>query len=354
MGRLIRQSIVILCVVAAATVGKTDGFAADKLIIVGWGGSYQEAQRKALFEPFQKESGIQVVEDTGPQIQRSKAEVESGRPSYDLTVTSQAFYMIGLDQNLWEPIDYKYFDPADLKALPEESRLKYGVGHIYYTEGMAFNTQAFPSGKPQPNSWADFWDVRKFPGKRALPMCDVASYPIPEAALLADGVLVDKLYPIDIPRVIKKVRELMPHVIWWKDIQQPGQLLASGEAVIAMAPNGRVQQLADKGAPVQVVWNQGRYTFDVWYVLRGAAHKDAAMRFIAFASRPDRQAEMAKLSGLAPTHPGAYKFLDAATARKLPTYPENFRQTFQKSEQWWKATRQQWIEACTAGVLTKP
>src|SRR5688572_27980425 len=65
----------------------------DKLVIVSWGGSYQEAQRKAFFEPFQTSSGIQVVEDTGPQIDRSRAEVQSGRPSYDLTVTNQPFYM---------------------------------------------------------------------------------------------------------------------------------------------------------------------------------------------------------------------------------------------------------------------
>lgn len=355
MRKAIRVAVVALLTVGGSGTwaGRAHGAAEEKLVIVSWGGSFQEAQRKAQFEPFHKATGIQIVEDTGPDIQRSKAEVESGRPSFDLTATNQVFYMIGVDNNLWEPIDYKYFDPADLKAVPQEARLKYGVGHIYYTETMAFNTKAFPPGKPQPNSWADFWDVKKFPGKRGLPMCDVATFPIPEAAMFADGVPRDKIYPIDVPRVLKKVRELAPHVVWYKDVNQPGQLLASGEMVMAMAPGGRVQQLVDKGAPLQVVWNEARYTFDVWYVLRGAAHKDAAMRFLAFVSRPDRQAEMAKVSGYAPVHPDAYRYIDPVTAKKLPTYPENFKQTFQKDELWWKNNRQQWIEACTSAVLSK-
>lgn len=354
--RLVIGAVSVLLVGAAAGLALGPASAqqaADpgRVVIVSWGGSYQEAQRKAFFEPFQKETGIQVVEGTGPQIERSRAEVQSGRPSYDLTATNQAFYQIGVEQNLWEPIDYEVFRPADLQALPEEVRLKFGVGHIYYTEGMAINTDAFPAGKPAPASWADFWDVQKFPGRRTLPQCDVATYPLPEAALLADGVPVDKLYPIDVPRAVKKLKEIAPHVLWWKDINQPGQLLATQEAIMGMAPGGRVQQLADKGAPVRVLWSEARYTFDVWYILRGSANKANAMKFVAYASRPEPQAEMARLAGYAPTNPRAFDLLDPATARKLPTYPENFRQTFKKDEQWWKANRQSWIEACTAGVL---
>ncbi len=353
-GFLGAAAVLVAVAAAGASLGSAGAEQAGgrgRVVIVSWGGSYQEAQRKAFFEPFEKETGIEVVEGTGPQIERSRAEVQSGRPSYDVAVTNQAFYQIGVEQNLWEPIDYSVFRQADLQALPEEVRLKYGVGHIYYTEGMALNTEAFPPGKPAPGSWADFWNVQKFPGKRALPQCDVATYPLPEAALLADGVPVEKLYPIDIPRAVRKLKEIAPHVIWWKDINQPGQLLASQEVIMAMAPGGRVQQLIDKGAPIRLVWNQARYTFDVWYVLRGSANRENAMRFIAFASRPEPQAEMARVAGYAPTNPKAFDLLDPAIAKKLPTYQENFRQTFKKDEGWWKANRQKWIEACTEGVL---
>lgn len=347
---LISAGVLAMLCPAGEAVGQD---ASKQLVIVSWGGSYQAAQRKAFFEPFEKETGIRIVEGTGPQLERSRAEVQSGRPSFDMTATNQAFYSIGVGQNLWEPIDYKYFRDEDLKALSEDVRLKFGVGSIYYAEGMAISTAAFPDGKKQPGSWVDFWDTQAFPGKRTLPYCDVATFPLPEAALLADGVAIENLYPIDIPRAVRKVRALADHVVWWKDVNQPGQYLASGEVVMALAPSGRIQQLIDKAAPIKIVWNQQRHTFDPWYVLRGASGKDNAMKFIAFASRPENQAEMARLSGNAPTNSKALDLLAPELARVMPTWPENFKKGFRKGEKWWVEHRAAWVEACTAGLLSK-
>jgi putative spermidine/putrescine transport system substrate-binding protein len=319
--------------------------------IVSWGGSYQDAQRKAYFEPFTKATGIRVIDGTGPQIERTRAEVMSRNPSFDLVVTNQAFNLIGIEQGLWLPIDYSKFDKADLDAIPAEYRQQYGTGSIVYSEGMALSTQAFPEGKPQPDSYADFWDVAKFPGKRALPWCEVATYPLPEAALLADGVPKDKLYPLDIERAARKLKQLSGNVVWWQDINQAGQLLTSGEAGMAMAPSGRVQVLINSGAPLKVIWNEARYTFDVWYVLKGAANAENAMKFIAFASKPEPQASMARLSGNAPVNPKAYELLDEATARRMPTHPDNFPKMIKKDEAWWKENRTKWVETCKAALL---
>src|SRR6478672_7599824 len=56
-----------------------------KLFYMGIGGATQEALRKAYFEPFQKETGIQLVEDTGLSAERVEAEVRSGHPTIDIT-----------------------------------------------------------------------------------------------------------------------------------------------------------------------------------------------------------------------------------------------------------------------------
>ena len=341
----------ILCLAMLAASRAEDAKpGSGTLAVVSWGGSYQEAQRKAYFQPFEKETGIRVVEGTGPQIEKTRAQVQSGHPEFDIASTNQAFNLIGIEQGLWLPIDYRYFAPADLQAMPEVMRQKYAVGTISYAEGLAISQAAFAAGGAQPNSWADAWDVKKFPGKRALPWCDIATYPLPEAALLADGVPAEKLYPLDIPRAIAKLKQLAPDVVWWHDINQAGQMLTSGEAVMSMAPSNRIQTLIDAGAPLKIVWNQNRYTFDVWYVLKGAPDADNAMRFIAFASRPESQARMAKLGGYGPTNPRALALIDDATARKLPTYADNFKLEFQKNEEWWKNNRQKWVEACTAAL----
>ena len=144
-----------------------------KIVYLGIGGATQDALRKALFEPFQKETGIQVVEDTGLGQERVEAEVKSGRPSIDFLTTSTNTYLTFLGKDLLASIDYKYYDPADIKSMPEATRLKFAVDSVFVGLVMAFSKQAFPDGKPQPQSWADFWDVKKFPGKRTLPYCDV-------------------------------------------------------------------------------------------------------------------------------------------------------------------------------------
>ena len=349
-------SVIVVLVLIATWYGEGPVVSAQqggRVVYVGIGGATQDALRKALFEPFQSQSGIQVVEDTGLTQERLQAEVQSGRPTIDFTTTASRVYATLLANNLLAPIDYKYYDPSDLKAMPESARQKYGVNSIFVGLTWAFSKAAFPDGKPQPQSWADFWDVKKFPGKRTLPYCDVieGGWPLPEAALLADGVPRDKLYPLDIPRAIKKLKELSPNVIWWRNTSQPGQYLATQEAVMGMDSSGRLNAMIDKGAPLQIVWNGGRVEGDMWVVLRGTQNLDNVMRFLAFAGSPKPQAELARLIGYAPSNPRAYEYLEASAAKKLPTFPDNLNQTVLKDDGWWIPNRTKWLESCMDAIV---
>ena len=112
-----------------------------KIVYLGIGGATQEALRKAYFEPFAKETGIQVVEDTGLSAERVQAEVQSGHPTIDVTNISTAAYETLLAKDLLAPIDYKYYDPADLKSMPEGTvRGKFSVSTSYTSLGMSFST----------------------------------------------------------------------------------------------------------------------------------------------------------------------------------------------------------------------
>jgi putative spermidine/putrescine transport system substrate-binding protein len=343
-------AVTALCCVPSAT---TDAQQKGKIVYLGIGGATQEALRKAYFEPFQKETGIQVVEDTGLSPERVQAEVQSGHPAIDVTNISTAAYETLLAKDLLAPIDYKYYDAADLKSMPEGAmRGKFAVSTSYTSLGMSFSTAAFPEGKPQPNSWADFWDVKTFPGKRTMPYCGVleGDWPLPEAALLADGVPAEKLYPLDIPRAINKLKALAPHVIWWRNTSQPGQYLVSQEAVMAMNSVGRTNSLIDSGAPLKYVWNGAQTFSSKWIVMKGGPNYDNTMRFLAFVARPDRQIELAKLIGYAPINPRAYDVIDKAAAARLVTYPDNFKQTFPYDFRWWADNLPKWTEACLNGL----
>lgn len=335
-------------------IGTVSPASADgKLVYMGIGGATQEAFSKAYLQPFQAETGIQVDEDSNFGPERVEAEVKSGHPTIDVAEISTAAFELLKAKGLLAPIDYKYYSKEDLAQMPVGTvRGEYGVGTEYTSLGMSFSTAAFPDGKPQPNSWADFWDVKTFPGKRTLPFCGAleGDWPLPEAALLADGVPADKLYPLDIPRAVKKLKELAPNVIWWKNTSQPGQYVVTGEAVMQLNSIGRTNKLIDQGAPVRYVWNGAQHFNGKWIVLKGAPDYDNAMRFLAFAARPERQAELARLIGYAPINPGAYKFLKKEEADRLVTAPQNFNQTFEYNDAWWSAHLTEWTEACMSGL----
>ena len=53
---------------------------------------------------------------------------------------------------------------------------------------IGWNTKTY--GDQRPQSWADFWDVKKFPGTRSYRN----AVPTLEPALMADGVPRDKVY----------------------------------------------------------------------------------------------------------------------------------------------------------------
>ena len=100
-----------------------------------------------------------------------------------------------------------------------------------------------------------------------------------EFALIADGVPMDKLYPIDFDRAFKKLDQIKPHVtVWWTTGQQPAQLLLDKEVVLATGWNGRFYDLIKKGAPVEIEWNEGALKQGSFVIPRGAKNPYWARR----------------------------------------------------------------------------
>jgi putative spermidine/putrescine transport system substrate-binding protein len=324
-----------------------------ELTIVSVGGSYQDAQDTAFFTPFSNELGVRVLQDTNPDINRIKAMVDSGNIEFDVATGTRHTYELGVELGLFEPVDYSYFRPEDLEAMSEEIKLEFGVGTIYYSQVISYDTRVYPEGSPHPTSWADLWDVEKFPGTRVIPSCEYGDKPLPEIAVLAAGVPIDEIYPIDMDLAIEKVKEIAPNAIFYDTSPIPGQMLTDQVAVMAESANGRIQRLIDAGVPLAIEWNQGRLALDYWFVVKGSPNKENAMKFLAFASRPEQQAIMAKLTGYAPTNLLAYELIDEASSKKLSSYPENKEVQFEIDWKWWKENKEIWAERCLEALLSE-
>lgn len=300
------------------------GAAAQQVLtVVSFGGAYQEGQSKALFQPAAKTLGITVKEETYSSIADLRLKVKAGAVTWDVVASGSGSAARAGAEGIIEKLDYKVIDTKDF--LPNLAG-DYCVGGDVFSTVLAWNTKTF--GDNGPKNWADFWDVKKFPGKRAYRKGVAGAL---EPALMADGVPADKVYevlsaPGGIERAIKKIKELKPHVaVWWTSGAQHAQLMKDGEVDMITGWNGRFDVVAKDGAKVAYTFNQALLDYDCFAIPKGAPNKDLAMKFLAEISKPQYQAEFTKYITYGPTNKKAYDLgtIDAAYAKKLPSYPDN-------------------------------
>src|SRR3954452_13084146 len=224
---------------------------ADQITFVSQGGAYQKAQTIAILDPSAKKLGITINADSIPDAWPAiKSQVASGKPTWDVVDVPTGYCLRGGEQGLLEKLDFSKLPNG--AAMPEAYRSAYSVAYEFYSSVLAYSQKKF-SAEAAPNSWADFWDVKKFPGRRALRNHPIATL---EAALMADGVAPDKLYPLDVDRAFKKLEEIKPNItVWWTSGAQSAQLLNDGEVDMEMAWNGRVSAVAKEGAKVSFTYN---------------------------------------------------------------------------------------------------
>jgi putative spermidine/putrescine transport system substrate-binding protein len=321
---------------------------AEELVFASWGGTYQDAIRKAWIEPFTQATGIEVIEDTEPEIAKIKAMVDTNSVSWDVVTGGGSTLMRGVAAGLFEEIT-----PAMVKqdhVLPQ-ARQAYAVPSEIFSTVIGFSTEAFPDGKPRPQSFADFWDVKKFPGKRALP--DEPSTVL-EIALLADGVPADKVYatldtPEGMQRALDKIAEIKPYVgLWWSSGAQPVQALGSGEVTMAIGWNGRFQGGIDQNLPIAMSWGQSVAQVGYFMIVKGAPHKDAAIKFLNHIESPEAQAEFSKYVAYGPITDAAWPMIDDARKARLPSTPDRLKNSLFMDDAWWAKHATEATEKYTA------
>jgi putative spermidine/putrescine transport system substrate-binding protein len=315
------------CTVAVAALHSVAVLAqpalADELTAVSFGGSYQEAQSKALFQPAAGALGITVREETYGGIADLRLQVNSGAVTWDVVASGSGSAARAGAEGILEPLDYSVIDVSDFgDGLYQE----FCMGGDVFSTVLAWNTKTY--GDDGPQSWADFWDVEKFPGKRSYRNSVAGAL---EPALMADGVPPAEVYevlstPEGIERALDKIRELKPHIaVWWSSGAQHAQLMVDGEVDMVTGWNGRFDVAAKDGAAVKYTFNQAMLDYDCYAIPKGAPNKDLAMKFLAEIAKPQYQADFTQYITYGPTNVKAYELglIDEDYARLLPSHPDN-------------------------------
>ncbi|MBV8049157.1 MAG: polyamine ABC transporter substrate-binding protein [Paludibacterium sp.] len=295
---------------------------AGDLTVISFGGANKDAQEKAYYAPFTKATGVNVVGgEYNGEMAKVKAMVDTHSVSWDVLEVESPELARGCDEGLFEKLDYSKLNKSDFVPGAVQSC---GIGIFVWSTVLAYNGDKLKSA---PTSWKDFWDVKKFPGKRGLRKG--AKYTL-EVALMADGVAPKDVYkvlatPAGQDRAFKMLDRLKPNIQWWEAGAQPPQYLVSGDVVMSSAYNGRIASSQKEGKNLKIVWNGGMYDFDSWAIPKGSPNKDAALKFIAFASKPENQKVYSQQIAYGPSNKKAIGLLSKNEAAALPTAPQNIK-----------------------------
>ncbi|WP_170984343.1 polyamine ABC transporter substrate-binding protein [Rhodoligotrophos defluvii] len=304
--------------------------AQETLTIASWGGVYQKAQRDAWFDVVEKELGIKIKEDSTSGIADVRAQVASGSPTWDLVQQGNYSCAILDKEGNVEKLDPKILA---IKGIPDNMKGEGWIGNLVYAATLAWSDEKYPDKKP--SSWADMWDTETFPGGRSMRRSPVYTL---ESALLADGVPMDKLYPLDTERAFKKLAEIKDDVVaWWTSGAQSAQLLKDREVDMVTIWNGRAEALAQEGEKVSLTFNQQMLLTDCWVIPKGAKNKDLAMKAIEIMSRPEVQARIALFINYGPANTEAFDtgVIKPEVAARLPSAPENAKKGFVLDANYW-------------------
>lgn len=315
------KTIRSLAIFGVVALSATHALAEGSISVMSFGGAYQEAQRKAVFETYTATTGIKVDEqEYGGEIAKIAAMIESGNTTIDVVDVDAPTLLQGCDEGIYEKIDWAQI--GDRSDWLEGTTSDCGVGTIVYSTALAYNAATLKDG---PKVIADLFDTAKFPGKRGLWKNPATNL---EFALLADGVPANKVYevlstPEGVDRAFAKLDTIKKDIVWWEAGAQAPQLLASGEVVMTTAWNGRIYNANKEGQNFKIVWDNQILDSNYWAIPKGAKNPEASMAFIKYAVEPKVLAGTTKYIPYGPVRKSAAEFVTPEDAANLPTSPAN-------------------------------
>ncbi len=314
----------------------TPARAQEKRIVVrDPGGPYADGFSEAFYKPFKAATGVEVVPvvaqaDPTAQI---KGMVDAKNYAWDMALLNRQSADVLTDAKTGV-----YLEEVKVAApeIPEKFRSPHLIATLVLQTVLAVRTDRF-QGRPVPNSWADFFNVKDFPGRRALRRNPADTL---EQALLASGVSSGSLYPLDLDKGFATLNRLKKEVqVWWTGGAQTSQLLKSGEVDMCPTWNARAQAVIDEGAPVKIIWNEGLWSTEGFAILKGTPKAGICREFIKFTCDAKRQAVYTKHLAYGPSNPEAYTHIDPARAKALPAFPSNLATSVQIDGRYWAANK---------------
>ena len=328
----------LLLAVPAADVAK----AHTDLVLVNFGGSAARAQMLALLRPWQEQTGkFGEMEEYNGGIEEIRSQVEAANVKWDVIDMEYSDVIQACEQGLLEKIDPSILPPSldGTKATDDfmpGAIHECGIGNVIWSTVYAYNNAAFPGTKP--STISDFFDIKKFPGKRGMRKDPRAAL---EWALMADGVAPKDVYSILATkkgqnRAFAKLESIKSEIVWWERGPEPARLLETGAVSMTGAWNGRLYRpIVEQKKDFVIVWDGQIWDIDLFAIPKGSPRLKNALDFIAYATSTNAFVEWTKYISYGPSRKSSSEYVAENTKPMLPTTEANMANALRNNSQWW-------------------
>jgi len=300
----------------------------------GDGGTTQDAQMKAFFTPFADKTGVTFNQDSPQTLAKIKAQVESKNYQWDF-ISGVADTVARNCGTLFEKLDMSKIDTSKV-ADGLLGGTECGVPSIAYAIVQVYSTDDFGTNGPQ--SWADFFNVQKFPGTRAVYSGDgVIDSATVEAAAIAAGWDPSTDFTADwANKGLDEIEKIKNNIAFYSTGSQAQQMMESGEAKIGAIWNGRALAAEKNGKKLTPVWNDWISIVDQFAIIKGTPNAEIAYYAINYAMGAEQQAKWTELSGYSPVNKDAQPKIDELTQKYITTTKERAATSVPVALDFWK------------------
>jgi len=295
------KKFVALAATVLMTLGLTGAaFAQQKLVVAGYGGSFEDIMRKDIFPPFEKKHNVKIDFVAGNSTNTvARLQAQKGNQEIDVAIVDDGPMYQAIALGFCAPIqDMPVNDIYPTARYKDDKAVALGI----VATGIMYNKKIFAEkGWAIPTSWGDLADP-KFKKLLVIPPLNntYGLHAVVEFARAGGGGEKN----ID-PGFVAFKEKIGPNVLVYEP--SPGkmtELFQSGQAVIGVWGTGRVKSFADTGFPVGFVYpKEGAYALlsSVCPVAKPKANP-LAQEFIRYLLTPEIQSMMGTSYGYGPVN----------------------------------------------------
>lgn len=347
VGSLLAALLNVGCGGAAPATGPAP---AVQIELASFGGTFQAELDRAVVQPTAAALGLRAhVTAYSGEYDRLAASIRTNSNTLDLVHVESSFIKAGGRAGLLAPVDWQVVH-RDLfvPGATEEN----GVAALAWSLVLSWNSSRLTGGAV-PATWADLFDIKRFPGPRCMRKIPEGNI---ELALLADGVAPSELYAggqLDVERALRRLSTIKSNIAWWSSGSELEQKMTS-ECSLGAAWDGRIQNLrASGGQPVDFTYRGGVNQYDWWVIPMNAPHKADAMRFLNGLGAGTGQGVIAEKFGYGPVARIALEQLPTTVRPHISSAPENVTQGVSFDAGWWASNTATVTERWNRWLLEK-